>query len=312
MALALCVTVVWLGVAREVESGPSARRRVALFLAVALGLLVKGPVMLAWALGGSACAALLLRSRSPLAWLAWWPGGLLALALAGGWFALASARFPEYAHYAFVEESMQRMATGALHREQPWWFVPAVLVAGALPWSLATPWSVARVRRSGPAVASAAGVGLGFVAFAAVFFTLSHSKLVTYLLPAFPPLAWIASAAWGDRAPRAARVVLALEALALLGALVWAAGAEGRTLVARAMARGVASGAPLARAVEAAGGGRLRYERCYSPGTDYLLGRGSTLVSERGEETTSNYQLRYRETLIAPRAMDAARRVWAL
>ena len=33
-------------------------------------------------------------------------------------------------------------------------------------------------------------VGAGFVLFATVFFSLSHSKLVTYLLPALPALAY--------------------------------------------------------------------------------------------------------------------------
>ena len=43
----------------------------------------------------------------------------------------------------------------------------------------------------------------------------------------------------------------------------------------------------------------VRYEYCYSPGTDFLLGRLGTLVSAQGHETESNYQVRYRETLIA-------------
>jgi hypothetical protein len=39
------------------------------------------------------------------------------------------------------------------------------------------------------------------------------------------------------------------------------------------------------------------YKECYSPGTDFLLGRDSRLVSKDGRETTSNYIERYRETL---------------
>src|SRR5262249_41249551 len=60
------------------------------------------------------------------------------------------------------------------------------------------------------------------------------------------------------------------------------------------------SGEPLARAIRATSpGARVRYESCYSPGTDYSLGRTSILVSELGLETTSNYQTRYRRQLIA-------------
>ena len=60
-----------------------------------------------------------------------------------------------------------------------------------------------------------------------------------------------------------------------------------------------ASGEGLARAIAAAApGASVRYEFCYSPGTDFLLGRSSTLVSPRGLESTSNYQVRYRTRLI--------------
>ena len=151
-----------------------------MFAAVTGGLLIKGPVMLAWAVGGSAGAALLLRSRAPLRWLTWGPGWAAVIAIAGGWFLLASLRHPEYPRYAFLEESLERMTAGSFHREQPGWFVPAVLVGGALPWSLATPWT--------RPTSAASKLALGFVLFAAVFFTLSRSKLVTYLLPALPPL----------------------------------------------------------------------------------------------------------------------------
>src|SRR5512134_3019819 len=206
MVLALGVALVWTGLASELELGVHPARRAAMFAAVAVGLLLKGPVMLAWALGGSLGAALLLRRREALRWLAWWPGWLGVAVLAGGWFALASARHPEYGRYAFLEETFERLTSGSFRREQPWWFVPAVLVGGALPWSLATPWAERRVR-GGDGPGGGPGdrtvrVALGFLLFAAVFFTLSRSKLVTYLLPAIPALAWLAAAAWSDPRPQ--------------------------------------------------------------------------------------------------------------
>ena len=322
MMLALCVTVVWLGVTREVEeaadraasadlaasadraasgdaaasgaAGGGARtwRRVAMFAAIAAGLLIKGPVMLAWALGGSLGAALLTRSRAALAWLAWWPGWIIALGLPGAWFAAASARFPEYPHYAFIEESFERMATGSFHRQQPWWFVPAVLVGGTLPWSLMTRWSRERLEASARGVHVGANTGVGFMLFTLVFFTLSHSKLVTYVLPALPPMAWSAAAMWD------AGAFGRLRKLALAAALLFA------PILALAAAWGspellwMNSGISLTRLVEAAGAAPTIYVRCYSPGTDYLLGRTSPLVSERGEELTSNYVVRYRDALV--------------
>jgi 4-amino-4-deoxy-L-arabinose transferase-like glycosyltransferase len=352
MLLTLCVTAIWVLLVRETEGlgRPSAARRAAMFAALALGVLVKGPVMLAWGVGGSAAAALVLGSRRPLGWLAWWPGWLLFLGVAGGWFALAVARHPEYPAYAFVDETFRRMTSGAFKREQPLWFVPAVIVAGALPWSLGTPW----VRRLG----HASRVALGFILFAAFFFTISRSKLVTYLLPALPCLAWIAAAAWSEAGrSRRGAVGVALVLAALAAALLvfgrstawwgtrldpavidggryaafrlaltvgaWAAVAAAGAWARRAwpplaacalfapsvlVVAGPAlsfhaatqSGAPLAAAIERVHpGARVRYENVYSPGTDFALGRTSSLVSELGHETTSNYQVFHRERLIA-------------
>lgn len=280
MPLTACVTAVWTLLAGELEHGASGPRRVVMFLAVGLGILVKGPVMLAWTLGGSAIAALLLRSSEPLHWLGWVPGWLLALGLPGTWFAAAVHRHPEYVHYAFLEESFERLTSGTFHRDQPWWFVPAVFLGGALPWSLLTPW---RLPESRPA-----RIATGFALFGALFFSLSHSKLVTYLLPAFPALAWWAAECWR----RSARPAWTFAATLVFTPLVLLIGYA--PLRERADA---SSGAPLARALRAASAGIVRYEDCYSPGTDFLLGRRSIVVSATGEPLTSNYALRYRDSL---------------
>lgn len=282
MPLAFCVTVVWTGLALECETGASASRRAAMFAAVTLGVLLKGPIMLVWALGGSASAALFVRGRAPLRWLAWLPGWLMVFGVAGGWFALALRRHPEYARYAFVEESLERMTTSSFQREQPWWFVPAVFAGGALPWSFATPWKLPR--------SSSSRVAAGFVVFAAVFFSLSHSKLVTYLLPAFPAFAWWAAECWQGSSRRVPRMLAA----AALGAIPLIMVLGSPWIVRYADSQ---SGAPLARAIRASGGGTVAYVDCYSPGTDYLMGRLSTVVSDAGHLLTSNYVLRYRDSL---------------
>ena len=360
MSLTLCVTAVWLGLAAEVAEGPSGRRRLWMFAAVTVGVLLKGPVMLAWVLGGSLGAALLSRRPgsagcpTPLRWLAWWPGWLVVFGVAGGWFALASARFPEYPRYAFLEESFERLTSGSFRREQPWWFVPAVLAAGALPWSLATPWWRRRTPGEEGLLSVESRVGLGFVLFAGVFFSFSHSKLVTYLLPALPMLAWTAAEAWSDaeRARRAAwgltavyvalalasgiagfgpwlgragapfdsfafgaKIIAACFAYVALRSLAAALGRPDRAFIGILLFTPVVlfslgepllryaasqSGEPLARAINVtAPGGFVRYESCYSPGTDFRLGRRSALVSALGHETASTYQDRYRTTLVA-------------
>ncbi|PYT06731.1 MAG: hypothetical protein DMF49_10265 [Acidobacteria bacterium] len=349
MPLTFCVTVIWTMLAREMQSGASWSGRIGMYVAIAAGLLIKGPVMLAWAIGGSLGAALVTRSAITLRWLRWWPGWMLILLVVGGWFGAASWRYPEYPRYAFLEETIERTTTGSFHRQQPLWFVPAVFILGALPWSLATPWTRSLGRES--------RVALGFILFASLFFTLSRSDLVTYLLPAFPPLAWVAAEAWSHPSrtkrggwglalvygllalgffllplvpsvhnPHAVRLMEVLDvpaarmlsvvfalasAVAMSGAVTtrrWLLLASvpvlsasicvalGPALVLHARAE---SGAPLAKAIaETAPDGPVRFEYCYSPGTDFLLGRCSELVSDHGHETTSNYQQRYHQTLM--------------
>jgi hypothetical protein len=65
------------------------------------------------------------------------------------------------------------------------------------------------------------------------------------------------------------------------------------------------SGERLANAISRSGARSIRYEDCYSPGTDFLLGTPSTVVSARGTPLTSNYAIRYRESL-------KARGLWTL
>jgi hypothetical protein len=57
------------------------------------------------------------------------------------------------------------------------------------------------------------------------------------------------------------------------------------------------SGAPLARALATQPAVSIGYEDCYSPGTDYLLGRSHPVRSALGHPVTSNYVIRYRDTL---------------
>ena len=354
MPLTLCVTAVWLGLAAEVAEGPSGRRRLWMFAAVTAGVLLKGPVMLAWALGGSLGAALLSRSRAPLRWLAWWPGWLVVLGIAGGWFALASARFPEYPRYAFLEESLERLTSGSFRREQPWWLVPAVLTAPArCPGRSPRPGGAGahRARRASfPSRAASGSASCCSPPSSSRSRTRSSSPTCCPRCRCWPgprprpgPTPSARTAPPGASRPSTSRspsrsarrlrpVARARRAAVRLGRLrgedhrrllrlrrAALAGRGPRPPRARlhrhaplhprgALRRGRAAAALRRLAVGRAAGARHRRHgarrpralpRCYSPGTDYRLGRRSALVSERGDETTSTYQVRYRATLVA-------------
>jgi hypothetical protein len=104
-----------------------------------------------------------------------------------------------------------------------------------------------------------------------------------------PALAYVAAESWGraaTRLPGYLLIGLSFAPLVLVGGAVW---------IERYTQQH--SGAALAQAIDASGGGAVRYEDCYSPGTDFLLDRVSTVVSASGSPLTSNYIVRYRELL---------------
>src|SRR6185437_4346164 len=81
--------------------------------------------------------------------------------------------------------------TKEAQRVEPWWYFLALLVVGALPWLLPLARaSVAAWRDSGSnSQFKPLKFLLLFSALTLVFFSLSDSKLATYILPMFPLLA---------------------------------------------------------------------------------------------------------------------------
>ena len=221
MPLTLCVTVVWTRPRRELAAG---RARAApapgCSRPSAAGVLLKGPVMLAWALGGSLGAALLLAlARARSRWLAWWPGwlrrprrrGRLVRARQRAASRVPALRVPRGVARAPDQRLVPARAAVVVRARGARGRRAALVARHAV---VAPAHAAARRACSRPRAASA----LGFVLFAAVFFSLSHSKLVTYLLPALPMLAWIAAEAWSD-AERARRAAWGLTAVCVAIAL---------------------------------------------------------------------------------------------
>ena len=140
------------------------------------------------------CALLLasLWSRDFSLWqrLQWRTGGALFLAIAAPWFVLVSLRNPGFAEFFFIHEHFARYLTNTHDREGTWWYFVPLLLVGALPWTSGLPWLL---RRDACDTRSAALVIrrslLAWVGFVFVFFSLSGSKLPSYILPMFPALA---------------------------------------------------------------------------------------------------------------------------
>jgi 4-amino-4-deoxy-L-arabinose transferase-like glycosyltransferase len=124
-------------------------------------------------------------------------GLVLFLLIAAPWLVLIQHRLPQFFDFFIVREHFKRFATLVEDRYQPWWFFLEVLVVGSLPWlvpmlrALATGW------RAGPPAERFDTRRLLWVwsIVVLVFFSLSDSKLIPYILPMFPALALLAASA---------------------------------------------------------------------------------------------------------------------
>lgn len=178
--------------------GDSRRRRWVLlfYLMMALAVLTKGPVAVVLIGAVTVVFLLLRRDFGCLRWTLSPAGIALFLLVALPWFILVSRRNPEFVDFFVVKQHIDRYLHPSEHHQSNLFFVPLVL-AGMLPWSFFFLAAPARARdllyrlctlRVSPATLYCAL----WAAIIFLFFSLSGSKLATYILPVFPPLALLA------------------------------------------------------------------------------------------------------------------------
>ena len=180
-----------------------------------LALLSKGPVGVAfplaiafvWLLAARQFGRVLGQGR---VWLALVVALGIAGALAWPWLRAIDARVPHFLSRFLFEENLGRFAGGVeYHKPTPIWYYVPYLIIGLLPWSVwlltskTLPASTCEATESNVARALWEKRALWFVwAWAAVVvgvFSISHTKLVSYILPAFPALAILVGRAFAVR-----------------------------------------------------------------------------------------------------------------
>jgi 4-amino-4-deoxy-L-arabinose transferase-like glycosyltransferase len=162
---------------------------------VGLAVLTKGPVgfvIPALALGPYLAATGSLRRVRELRPAA---GGCVFAAVAVPWYAAISWHRPDLVKGFFASGNLGRFLE-AEHRPQPPVYYLVVLLVGFLPWSAFLPGALARALRSGDHQGGNPRLRLLpalWLCGLLVFFTLAASKLPSYILPAFPAAAVLAS-----------------------------------------------------------------------------------------------------------------------
>ncbi|HMH17944.1 MAG TPA: glycosyltransferase family 39 protein [Burkholderiales bacterium] len=172
------------------------------------------------------------RDLSPLRRLHWAPGLAAFAAIVLPWFVLVQQRNPEFFHFFFIYEHVERYLLPDHHRPGPWWYYVPVLLVGLLPWTPSIPAAFVKAWRTPDASRFRVDRFLAiWTAVVVVFFSASSSKLPGYVLPAVPAILLLFARhyrALSERARRAPAVacVVAGVVLALLAAVLPTVGAN--------------------------------------------------------------------------------------
>jgi hypothetical protein len=187
--------------------------------ACGLGLLTKGPVALVLVLPPLWLHRRLTATGAPLSWPARLVFLAVVLAVALPWYIALCLSNPEFARHFLWEHNVVRFLQPFDHLEPVWYYLPIVALA-LLPATLLIPPFVRYLCTGDASNAATRSPALGFALLSGLwcllFFSLSGSKLPTYILPAMPFFAialgqFLAHSAW-----QRARSVTAFAAIALL------------------------------------------------------------------------------------------------
>ena len=167
-------------------------RMVLAWAGLALAVLSKG--LMGLVLPGAALFiyCIVQRDFSVLKRMHWLPGLAVFLLIAAPWFVLVMKANPEFFERFFIYEHYTRFTTKELGRYQPWYYFIPILLVGILPWTVLMFDTLLRTFRDSKlpdGIFNTQRFLLIWVVFIYVFFSVSGSKLPSYLLPMFPALA---------------------------------------------------------------------------------------------------------------------------
>ncbi|MDO5563526.1 MAG: glycosyltransferase family 39 protein [Synergistaceae bacterium] len=163
------------------------------YAAMALGLLTKGLVAVVLPGGIIFWYIIFTHKWRIIIEALYLPGILLFFLISAPWFWLVCRANSDFFHFFFIQEHFLRYATKMHNRYEPFWFFLPMIPAGLMPWtaflfSLFGSDSVVRSpyhfekRDANTYLLLWFGVIL-------LFFSLSSSKLIPYIVPCIPPLA---------------------------------------------------------------------------------------------------------------------------
>jgi 4-amino-4-deoxy-L-arabinose transferase-like glycosyltransferase len=120
-------------------------------------------------------------------------GLIVFFAIVTPWFVIVQDRNPEFFNFFFIVQQFRRYLTPEQNRPGPFYYFVPVLIVGFLPWLSVSVQSVRNALRMPRQANGFSPVTMLFVwtVFIFLFFSASHSKLLSYTLPIAPPIALV-------------------------------------------------------------------------------------------------------------------------
>ena len=168
-------------------------------VAMGLGVLSKGPVILLYVLPIALLAPLWRRSNTRKAWWHWYGGMVVSVLIAAGialaWaLPAAQAGGEAYREAILWGQTANRMVQSFAHAHPVWWYLPWLPVLFA-PWVL-LPWAWSAVRRYRVSRDMGMRLCLTWLIAGLLVMSLVSGKQVKYLLPLLPAVALLFARVW--------------------------------------------------------------------------------------------------------------------
>lgn len=172
------------------------RRWLVLFyVAMALGMLAKGPVAPFFAALIVIVYSIVVRELRWIWKTLWLPGILLFCVIALPWYVAVQVRNPIFLREFILQHNLERFSTNLYHHVEPFWYYIPVALLALIPWTV---FVIDAIRedigvwwREGHALPLDLEIQFTVFAFLwliipIIFFSFSQSKLSGYILPAIP------------------------------------------------------------------------------------------------------------------------------
>lgn len=190
------------------------------FVCYGFGFLTKGPVV--WIIPLILEVAEWIRNRrgpkfEPVHLLGW----MLMVVIGFSWFVVLVIEDSRFFDYFVFRHTVERFATDSFSRSQPFWFYWVILAVAAFPWFIFLLW---KSKIALAQLKSNFSLAWLWVMVPLLFFSLSKSKLVLYILPVAAGIAIGGYLIWeklsDNQQKRWEKIQLAFHMLLLLGLLV--------------------------------------------------------------------------------------------